>query len=111
MRSPMRVEASHFLNTPGRVDRRRWVMPMAVEMPLSRTSEARVDMVVEGCDDGIRLRGTVAYHMTVNCYRCLEGWERESVITLERTVRSHPRRGRLQPARGRVAGVGWDCRR
>ena len=86
----MKVEVGHFLNAPGRVDRRRWVMPITVEMPLARVSQARVDLLVEGCDDGIRLRGTVGYDVTVNCYRCLEGWEREGVVTLDRTVRSLP---------------------
>ena len=86
----MKVELSRFLNSPGRVDRRRWAMPMTVEMPLVKASQARVDILVEGCEEGIRFRGTVGYDVTVNCYRCLERWEGESAVTLDRTLRSLP---------------------
>lgn len=90
MRTPMRVEVSHLLSAPGRLDRRRWGMPMMAEMPLARASEARVDILLEGRDDGIRITGEVVCDITVNCYRCLEGWDRETVITLDRTVRTLP---------------------
>lgn len=63
---------------------------MMAEMPLARASEAKVDILLEGRDDGIRITGEVVCDITVNCYRCLEGWDRETVITLDRTVRTLP---------------------
>lgn len=86
----MRVQVSHLLSTPGRTDRRRWDVPLDVELPLARAGQARVDLVLEGRDDGIRISGTVAADARINCYRCLEEWEEEMVVSLRRTVRRLP---------------------
>jgi uncharacterized protein len=86
----MRVEISHLLNAPGRLDRRRWDLPVMVEMPLARASEARVDILLEGCNDGIRITGSAVCDITVNCSRCLDEWKRKLVIALDRTVRTLP---------------------
>lgn len=90
MRSPMRVDVNRLLNAPGRSERRRWVMPVMVQMPLAGAEEATVDILLEGCDDGVRIRGTVATEFKVSCYRCLEGWRSERSIRLDRTVRHLP---------------------
>ena len=90
MRSPMKVDVSHFLNAPGRSERRRWVMPLMVQMPLAVAEEATVDIWLEGSDDGIRITGTVATDVNMSCYRCLEGWRSKKVIRLDRTVRRQP---------------------
>lgn len=90
MRSPMKVDVNRFLNSPGRSERRRWVMPVMARMPLAGVEEATVDILLEGCDDGIRIKGTVATYVEVSCYRCLEGWRSEKLIRLDRTVRRLP---------------------
>lgn len=59
-------------------------------MPLAETHEARVDIYLEGCNGGVRITGTVSANVRMNCYRCLEEWESERVITLDRTVRRLP---------------------
>ena len=90
MRSPMKVEVSHFLNRPGRWERRRWVVPLMVEMPLVKVAQARVDILLEGYQDGIRISGTAVADPRMRCYRCLEEWEQEAVVSFERTVRRLP---------------------
>lgn len=90
MGSSMRVQVSHLLQAPGRTDRRRWDVPLAVEMPVVSAGQARADLVLEGRNDGIRVSGTVAVNARMSCYRCLEGWEEERVVPLERTVRHLP---------------------
>ena len=90
MGPPVRVQVSHLLGTPGRTDRRRWDVPLTVEMPVVRAGRARADLVLEGTHDGIRVSGTVAVDARVNCYRCLEEWEEERVLPLDRTVRRLP---------------------
>ena len=90
MGPPVRVQVSHLLGTPGRTDRRRWDVPLMVEMPVVRAGRARADLVLEGTHDGIRLSGTVAVDAQVSCYRCLEEWEEERVVPLDRTVRRLP---------------------
>lgn len=86
----MKIDVSRFLDTPGRTDRRCWVLPVTVEMPLCKAREAGVDILLEGCDDGIRIKGTVSVNITVNCYRCLDEWKSKRVIAFDRTVRRHP---------------------
>ncbi len=90
MGSLMQVEVFHLLRTPGRSDRRRWDVPLMVELPLVKTGQARVDLLLEGCHDGIRISGTVGVDVRMNCYRCLEGWKEEMVVSLDRMVRHLP---------------------
>ena len=90
MGSAVQVQVSHLLGAPGRTDRRQWDVPLAVEMPVVRAGGARADLVLEGSDDGIRVSGTVAVDAQVSCYRCLEEWEEERVVPVDRTVRRLP---------------------
>ena len=90
MESSMRVEVSHLLHAPGRSDWRRWVVPLMVKMPLVKTGQARVEILLEGFHDGIRVTGTVGVDVLMNCYRCLEKWESEMVVSLDRMVRHLP---------------------
>lgn len=90
MRSPMKVDVAHFMNGTGRSDRRSFLLPIGVQMPLVEAQEANVDILLEGDDEGIRLRGTIAADVTLNCYRCLEEWRTGRVIQFDRTVRRLP---------------------
>ena len=90
MRSPTKVDVAHFLNGAGRSDRRRFLLPIKVQLPLIKAEEAKVDLLLDGSDDGIRIRGTIATDVTLNCYRCLEEWHTERVIRFDRTVRRLP---------------------
>ena len=90
MGSPMQVQVSHLLQTPGRTDRCRWHVPLMVEMPVVKAGQARIDLVLEGRNDGIRISGTVAVEAQMSCYRCLQEWDDEMVVPLERTVRHLP---------------------
>ena len=86
----MKVDVNHFLRAAGRRDRRRFHLPLQVEMPLAGVGQAMVDVLVEGRDQGIRISGTVTADVRVNCYRCMEEWKSRRVVDLDRTVRRLP---------------------
>lgn len=86
----MRVEASHLLRKPGRRERHQLRLDLDVKMPLVTAGEARVDLWLEGGDDGIRIRGSIVAGCHLRCCRCLEPWEGESVVEVDRTVRRLP---------------------
>lgn len=98
----MKVDVNHFLNAPGRRDRRRFLLPLEVETPLARVGEVSVDVMLEGRDEGIRISGTVAADVRVNCYRCMEEWRSPRSLSLDRTVRRHP-----DPDGYRLPEDGW----
>lgn len=90
MRSQTKVDINHFLNAPGRSDRRRFRLPLGVEMPLVKVEEVEADVLVEGRDQGIRINGTAAADLQLNCYRCVKEWEEASQVEFDRTVRRLP---------------------
>ena len=90
MRSPIKVDVNHFFNVLGRSDRRRFLLPLGVEMPLVRVEEAAVDILVEGLHEGIRVSGTAEINLEVNCYRCMEEWRGRRMVGFDRMVRRFP---------------------
>jgi len=111
MRTPVKVDVSHFLDAAGRSDRRRFRLPVGVNMPLVKVEEVEADILVEGRDQGIRISGTADGDLQVNCYRCMKEWESSTRVEFDRTVRRLPDSDGYQlPAEGwlRLDGIVID---
>jgi len=90
MRPRIKVDASRFLNAPGRSERRRFRLPLEVDMPLVKVRQAEVEILVEGRDQGVGISGTAASDLQMNCYRCMEEWRSRTLVSFDRTVRRLP---------------------
>ena len=90
MSSAQKVDVNHLLNSPGRCERRRFLLFLGVEMPLVRVGEAEVDILLEGEYEAIRIGGTAAFVLSVSCYRCMKEWSSHDTVDFDRTIRRHP---------------------